>query len=147
MKPFACAKMLGNTAYPNLYGEANFYEDPSKGVWVMVKVQGLPDQNTENQSGFYGLHIHEIGNCSIPFNKTGEHYNPTKASHPDHAGDLPPLLGSHGFAYSLFHTTRFTAKEILNKSIVIHSDEDDFTTQPSGNSGNKIGCGVIRKCS
>ena len=147
MKPFACAKILGNSAFPNLYGEAHFYEDPSKGIWIEVKVRGLPDQNTPNRSSFYGMHIHEIGNCSIPFDKTGSHYNPANAAHPNHAGDLPPLLSSHGYAYSLFYTTRFHADEIMNRSLIIHSDRDDFTTQPAGNSGSKIGCGILRKCS
>jgi superoxide dismutase, Cu-Zn family len=146
MKLFACAKIVGNSEYPKLSGSANFYEDPSKGVWVEVEVTGLPDQQSSNHSNFYGLHIHEIGNCTPPFDKTGDHYNPTKKPHPNHAGDLPPLLGNDGYAFLFVYTNRLKAENIINRSIVIHSDEDDFTPQPSGAAGDKIGCGVIRRC-
>lgn len=146
MRLFACAKILGNSAYPNLSGTANFYEDSSKGIWVEIEVAGLPNQKSAEHSNFYGLHIHEIGNCTPPFDKTGEHYNPTQKPHPYHAGDLPPLLGNNGYAFSFFYTNRIKAENIINRSIVIHSKEDDFTTQPSGAAGDKIGCGVIQRC-
>ncbi|MDD3239619.1 MAG: superoxide dismutase family protein [Lachnospira sp.] len=147
MIPFACAKIKGNSAFSHLRGKATFYANPSSGVWIEVEVNGLPDaEGSPIDSGFYGLHIHENGNCDIPFDQTGEHYNPEEAPHPYHAGDLPPLLGSHGYAYSFFYTDRFSPEEIINKSIIIHSAPDDFTSQPSGNSGEKIGCGVIEKC-
>lgn len=147
MNLFARAKILGNTANPNLFGIADFYEDPrNNGVWVEIEVTGLPDTNSLIDSNFYGMHIHEIGDCTVPFDKTGEHYNPKNISHPNHAGDLPPLLGTAGYAFALFYTGRFGSAEIINKSIIIHNSPDDFRTQPSGNSGNKIACGVIRKC-
>lgn len=59
------------------------------------------------------------------------------------AGDLLPLLGNEGYAYSVFYTDRFELKDIIGRSLIIHNAPDDFTTQPSGNSGAKIGCGVI----
>ena len=65
--------------------------------------------------------------------------------HPYHAGDLPPLIGNDGFAYMSVLTNRFKIDEIINKVIVIHENKDDFTTQPSGNAGKKIGCGKIVK--
>ena len=65
--------------------------------------------------------------------------------HPNHAGDLPPLFGNNGFALSLFLTNRFTVDEVIGRTIIIHDHPDDFTTQPSGNSGTKIACGVIRR--
>lgn len=143
---FAYSKISGNSNFPNLSGTANFYKSPSSGIWIEVEVSGLPDINLPINSNFYGMHIHETGNCSIPFNKTGEHYNPQDLPHPYHAGDLPPLLGNNGYAYLLFYTDRFSPDDIINKSLVIHSLPDDFKTQPSGNSGDKIGCGVIKKC-
>ena len=91
------------------------------------------------------MHIHQFGDCSGDFSKTGEHYNPENNLHPSHAGDLLPLFGNQGYAWSAFYDKRFTINEIIGKSVIIHSDPDDFTTQPSGNAGTKIGCGEIRR--
>jgi len=60
-----------------------------------------------------------------------------------HAGDLVPLLNNNGYAYLTFYDNRFSINDINGKSIVIHSMRDDFTNQPAGDSGEKIGCGVI----
>lgn len=65
--------------------------------------------------------------------------------HPDHAGDLPPLMRSNGNAFSAVVTDRFTPSDIVGRTVVIHSNPDDFSTQPSGNAGKKIACGVIRR--
>lgn len=73
------------------------------------------------------------------------HFNPGGMSHPFHAGDLPPLLSNQGYAWTAFFDRRFTIEEIIGKSVVIHAHADDFTTQPSGNSGNPIACGEIRR--
>ena len=108
-----------------------------------MEIYGLPYEDIPPYSQFYGMHIHETGDCSLPFDKTGNHYNPAGLPHPKHAGDLLPLLGNEGYAYSVFYTDRFELPEIIDRSLIIHSTPDDFTTQPSGNSGVKIGCGVI----
>lgn len=73
----------------------------------------------------------------------GTHYNPKSCNHPEHAGDLPPLFENNGYAYISFLTNRFTVKEIIGKVIIIHDMPDDFTTNPSGKSGEKIACGKI----
>ncbi len=146
MLPFAYAKISGNNTNPNLSGIANFYKDIISGVWIETELTGLPDLNSPIKSNFYGMHIHSVGDCTIPFNQTGSHFTPQNLAHPFHAGDLPPLLGNNGYAYSLIYTNRFSLDEILDKSLVIHSEPDDFHTQPAGNSGTKIGCGVIQKC-
>ena len=137
---YACIK--GNTAYPDLCGIVNFYKAPPGGVLVCAEVYGLPDTGTHNSS-FYGMHIHEFGNCVPPFDKTGNHYNPGGSMHPYHAGDLPPLLGNSGYAWTVFFNARISIPDIIGKSVVIHSRRDDFTSQPAGDSGDKIGCGVI----
>ena len=80
-----------------------------------------------------------------PFPNTGNHYNPGNVPHPEHAGDLPPLLSNNGYAWMSFYTSRVNVEDLIGRSLVIHSMRDDFTTQPSGNSGDKIGCGVIEK--
>ena len=65
--------------------------------------------------------------------------------HPQHAGDFPPLLGNHGKAYMKVFSDRFSVEEIIGKTVIVHSDPDDFRTQPSGNAGRKIACGIIKK--
>jgi len=58
---------------------------------------------------------------------------------------LIPLFSNSGYAWSSFLTNRFTVDQIIGRTVIIHSDPDDFTTQPSGNSGKKIACGEIIK--
>lgn len=141
--PNAYAKITGNAGNPSLHGIAYFYPVPFGGALIETEVYGLPYENIPPYSQFYGMHIHETGDCSLPFDKTGNHYNPAGLPHPKHAGDLLPLLGNKGYAYSVFYTDRFELKDIIGRSLIIHNAPDDFTTQPSGNSGVKIGCGVI----
>lgn len=62
-----------------------------------------------------------------------------------HAGDLPPLLSCQGNAYLSVKTDRFSVNEIIGRTVVIHSNPDDFHTQPAGNAGKKIACGVIQR--
>lgn len=140
--PAAMAWISGNEGYPELGGRAEFYRTPLGGIIISVEVFGLPDKGG---SEFYGMHIHEFGNCSKPFDKTGNHYNPLNVPHPEHPGDLPPLLSNNGYAWMAFYDNRFNINEIIGKSIVIHGMRDDFNTQPSGDSGMKIGCGAIMR--
>lgn len=142
--PQAKAWIKGSSVEPQLSGIINFYQTSYGGVIIEAEVFGLPNIRVVRSSDFYGMHIHEIGDCSDQFQNTGNHYNPTQQQHPLHAGDLLPLLGNQGYAYSVFYDKRFTVREIIGKSVMIHSLRDDFTTQPSGDSGTKIGCGVIR---
>jgi len=134
----ANAVIRGNTEYPELFGNAIFKQAPMGGVIVTVEVIGLPKRDE-----FLGMHIHEMGDCTRPFDKTGMHYNPNEIMHPMHVGDLPPLLNNNGYAYMSFYDKRFQIKEVIGKSIVIHSKSDDFRSQPAGDSGEKIGCGTI----
>ncbi len=138
-KPCAKAIIKGHKECPEICGEALFYSEDCK-VLAVIKVTGLP----QNESGFFALHIHETGCCKgRNFENTGSHLNLQNLPHPMHTGDLPPLLNANGTAYMAVLTDRFTVKDIIGKSIVIHSDADDFVTEPSGNSGRKIACGVI----
>ena len=155
-RPQAIAWITGSEKAPELNGSVKFFNTPFGGVLVEAQIFGLPNQNippmnSSNMNtyipntGFYGMHIHEYGDCTIPFDRTGEHYNPTGAMHPHHSGDMVSLLGNNGFAYHVFYDKRFSIDEIMGKSVIIHSNMDDFMSQPSGNSGSKIGCGVIRR--
>lgn len=143
--PQAMAWVTGNAANPQLSGLVKFYQTSYVGVLVEAEIFGLPEKEEPKTGSFYGMHIHQFGDCSDNFSNVGTHYNPEKEPHPLHAGDLLPLLGNQGYAWSAFYTKRFNIKEIIGKSVIIHADPDDFTTQPSGNSGTMIGCGEIRR--
>lgn len=143
-RPEATAWVTGNSQEPQLSGLVKFFTSPYGGVLVESEIFGLPNVSEEGSTRFYAMHIHEYGNCSDNFTKTGDHYNPTNQPHPDHAGDLIPLLSNQGYAWSAFYDKRFTIADILGRSVIIHAMPDDFMTQPSGNSGAKIACGVIR---
>lgn len=144
--PVAVADIRGSEYYPDIQGMASFYQTP-QGVLVKAEVYGLPVFEGFCEKPIFAFHIHEGGSCSGNatdyFADAGAHYNPYNCLHPYHAGDLPPLLGVGGMAYSIFLTDRFTAEEIIGKTIIIHDMPDDFSTQPSGNSGAKIACGEI----
>lgn len=139
--PYAVADIHGSEAYPNLRGQVRFY--PRRWcVLVEANVQGLP----ANETGFFGFHIHGGNACTgEAFADTGSHYNPTEAPHPSHGGDLPPLLSCHGNAYLAVATGRFRVEDVIGRTVVVHDGADDFTTQPAGNAGTKIACGVIRR--
>lgn len=142
----ATAKIKGSNKYPSIEGTANFWQT-QEGVLVLVEASGLPFEKGNCMSKIFACHIHEQGDCSgnatEPFANVGMHYNPTKCPHPYHAGDLEPLFENDGYSFYLFLTNRFTVKEIIGKSIIIHSQRDDFATQPAGDSGEKIACGKI----
>lgn len=138
--PEAVACVSGGARFPSLRGTVKFFTQRD-GVLVVAEICGLPDTKT----GFYGFHIHEGTDCCEGFANTGSHFSREEKDHPGHAGDLPPLLGCNGNAYLAVRTGRFCVKEIQGKTVVIHSQADDFKTQPAGDSGRKIACGVIRK--
>ena len=142
-KPQAVAQITGNTDYPDLYGTVKFFPIHYKGVLVEAEVFHLPTDMNSNRNAFFGFHIHENGDCTDNFENTGGHFDPAGADHPFHAGDMPPLMSNDGYAWMVFLDSRITIPEILNRSVIIHSMPDDFTTQPSGNAGEKIGCGII----
>lgn len=140
-RPNAVAFIKGGPEAPSLMGSVKFYQRKG-GVLVVANMTGLP----ESTSGFFALHIHEGNSCTGEgFADTKGHYNPKNRPHPEHAGDLPPLLSASNDAYMSVFTNRFSVAEIIGRTVVIHSGPDDFRTQPAGDSGMKIACGVIRR--
>lgn len=143
----AAAEIYGSQLYPKLRGEVIFSQK-ANGVFVTAKISGLPIRGKE-ENPFFAFHIHEGGSCTgnkeDPFADTRLHYNPYDVPHPNHIGDMPPLISANGYAYLSFFTNRFTVAEIIGKTVVIHAMVDDFMSQPSGNSGMKIACGIIKK--
>lgn len=139
--PKAIAYIRGGRDYPMIRGKVRFYQR-CDGVLVEAEVSGLP----RTETGLFAFHIHTGENCSgAGFPNTGGHFNPGGAEHPNHAGDLPPLMGDYGKAYMKVLTGRFCVEEVIGKTVILHIDPDDFHTQPSGNAGRKIACGVIRR--
>lgn len=138
----AIARVGGGENAPNLTGMVKFYQR-CDGTMVVAEVAGLPKTS---ETGFFAFHIHEGRSCGgVDFADSGSHFNPGRTLHPLHAGDLPPLLSSSGRAYMAVLTDRFCVEEVIGRTVIIHSDPDDFHTQQSGNAGKKIACGVIRR--
>ncbi len=118
-------------------------------VRAHVELAGLPP-NSE-----HGFHVHDKGDCSAPdATSAGGHFNPGGTAHgragtlPHHAGDLPSLTAdAHGNVRADLVLEGVTLAagptSIVGRSFVVHRDRDDFTSQPAGNSGPRIACGVI----
>lgn len=138
-RPRAVAWVRGDNG---LRGSVTFYPVPG-GTLVTAELQGLP----KSEAGFFGFHIHEGEGCGgVDFGDTKGHLNPEGLPHSRHAGDLPPLLEMpEGRAFLAVKTGRFRPEDVIGRTVVVHNDPDDFHSQPSGNSGKKIGCGVIRR--
>lgn len=146
--PRAVARICGSPAYPNLHGTAQFYS-AGCGVLVAVELWGLPAGQEPCAGRVFGLHIHSgescTGTAAEPFANALGHYNPDGCPHPQHRGDLPPLFGCGGHAFQVVLTDRFRVQEVLGRTVIVHEQPDDFTTQPSGNAGAMIACGEIKR--
>ena len=130
-------------------GSVDFVQKGNK-VLVTAKMSGL-------SPGAHGFHIHDKGDCSSGDGMSaGGHFNPQGKPHahptaPDrHAGDMPMLqANASGEAALSFELDVITigggATDIVGRAVIVHKDPDDFTTQPTGNSGARVACGVIRK--
>lgn len=141
--PTATATVFGAAAYPDLRGTVTF-TPVEWGVLIMADIRGLPVSRQSCVGKVFAFHIHEGADCGgNDFSHSSKHYNPTNCPHPYHAGDLPPLFGNQGRAFLAVISNRFTIPEVIGRTVIIHENPDDFTTQPSGNGGAKIGCGII----
>ncbi|MBC5765900.1 superoxide dismutase family protein [Ramlibacter albus] len=145
--PSAAARLnatTGNTASGNI----EFVQVGDK-VRVSGAVSGLKP-NAE-----HGFHVHEKGDCSSGDGmSTGGHFNPAGSAHGQHgagvhhAGDLPSLKAdASGTARFSFETTALRvgdgANDVVGKGVIVHRDPDDYKTQPTGNSGPRLSCGVV----
>lgn len=148
----AKAKVKGGPLRPQIRGEVYFFEVPG-GTIVYANVIGLPlykpAQDGQDPIGPHGFHIHEFGNCEIgnpenPFQAAGGHWNPTNQPHGNHVGDLPVLFSMDGIAVLQFFTNKFSVEDVIGKSVIIHQNPDDYRTQPAGNAGKRLACGIIK---
>ncbi len=134
----------------NTIGSTRFTEG-AEGLVVSVEAQGLTP-------GEHGIHLHETGACDPPaFESAGDHINPAGAQHglsnPEgpHAGDLPSMtVSDDGTAAYAATTDRVTLSggdgallDADGSAIVVHADADDQATDPTGNSGDRVACGVV----
>lgn len=139
MKQCTYAQAMADITGDEIRGKVWFHQQDN-GVLVTAQISGLP------RDGFFAFHIHEGVDCGgSGFEDTGGHFNPAGASHPEHAGDLPPLLSCKRRAFLSVLTDRFCVEDVLNRTVVIHSATDDFRSQPAGDSGEKLACGIIRR--
>ena len=145
-RPSAVCDIRGSMKYRGIRGRTLFYQT-RQGVVVVTRVWGLPRSDDACGNSVFGCHIHSgsacRGNENDPFAEAGTHFNPKGCLHPYHAGDMPPLFANDGFAFSAFLSDRFDVRQIVGRTVIVHSMPDDFTTQPAGNSGAKIACGQI----
>lgn len=138
---------------------------PGQGAQVAGALDLVADGNAVVVTGLvtglapesgYGFHIHEKGDCSSPdFKSAGEHFNPTAQPHgnpaspPHHLGDIPNLTSDGvGRADVNARVEGVTLgdggpHDLVGKAFVVHAKPDDYKTQPSGNSGDRIACGVV----
>lgn len=137
-KPSAVANIFGGEDFRDIRGKVDFYQF-DEGCVLVCFVSNLPKTNIN----IFGFHIHQKGECEGDFTSSGGHYG--EGPHPCHKGDLPCLFSNDGNAFMVVFTDRFKVSEVIDKSMIIHHDPDDFTTQPSGNSGSRIACGIIEK--
>jgi len=148
-EPLRATAQLQPTKGNKTFGEATFEQVGNK-VRVAVFVQGLkPGQE-------HGLHIHEAGDCSSGDGMSAKgHFNPLGKPHGHHggaerhAGDLPALKANkEGRAnvqvdLDIIAVTPGPAS-IVGRGLIVHADPDDYKTQPTGNAGARIACGVIQ---
>jgi Cu-Zn family superoxide dismutase len=134
----------------NVVGFAHFTEDATGLVHVNVHAKGLP-------SGLHGIHIHAVGACGPTFAAAGGHHNPLVHQHGlenpqgPHAGDLPNLVVNPAGVGHLNATTDratlsagpTTVFDADGSALIIHAGPDDQITDPTGNSGGRVACGVI----
>ena len=127
--------------------------DTPHGVLMEIDLSNLPP-------GEHAFHIHEHGQCKPPFETAGAHLNPTSRNHGfeattgAHAGDLPNVVVSEAGTYKgemLARDVRLTepaGKGLLDadgSSLVVHEKADDHRTDPAGNSGGRIACGIVAR--
>lgn len=148
-EPLRATAALQPTKGSKAFGEVTFEQEGDK-VHLLVNVQGLKPGQA------HGFHIHAVGDCSSGDGMSaGGHFNPAGKPHGDpaggehHAGDLPALQADKsGHAKAEATVSGVTLEpgptSLIGRAVIIHADPDDFKTQPTGNSGARIACGVIK---
>jgi Cu-Zn family superoxide dismutase len=146
----AAAVTLAPTTGNSTSGTVRFVQVGER-VRVSGEIRGL------KPGAEHGFHVHEKGDCSSGDGMSaGGHFNPAGAPHGQagagmhHAGDLPSLRGdAAGVARFDFETTALRvgsgANDVVGRGLIVHRDPDDYRTQPTGNSGPRLACGVVAR--
>lgn len=144
------AKAIMRDATGSQIGQADLTQTP-RGVLIRLSLQNAP-------AGERAFHIHETGKCEPPFTSAGGHFNPDKQKHGllvqdgPHAGDMPNLhIPSGGsLTVEVLNSAVTLQKGQMNSllrdggtALVIHAGKDDYKTDPTGDAGGRIACGVI----
>jgi superoxide dismutase, Cu-Zn family len=144
--PVASADLVARSGSA-VAGKVSFYEEGGR-LHVQAKLAGLTP-------GEHGFHIHEVGDCSAADASSAKgHFNPMAKGHghpmhdEHHGGDMPNIVanaqGEAFYSADLKGVSLSGANDgIVGRSVVIHADPDDYKTQPAGNSGKRVACGVI----
>ncbi|HEX7153099.1 MAG TPA: superoxide dismutase family protein [Thermoanaerobaculia bacterium] len=138
---------LAPTGTNTARGSVNFDQLGDGSVRVTVDLTGVP-------AGVHGFHVHEFGNCGDNGNAAGGHFNPLSTPHgaPDaptkHAGDFGNVTAdANGNVRTTFTTRSITlgdgATSAVGHAVILHANPDDLATQPTGNAGGRIACGVV----
>ncbi|HEY2094767.1 MAG TPA: superoxide dismutase family protein [Thermoanaerobaculia bacterium] len=130
------------------HGHVHFQQQKDGTVEVTVDLTGLAPNTT------HGFHVHDKASCADFGNAAGGHYNPTNAPHgaPDaashHAGDFGNVTSdASGEVHTTFMTHSITVggmNDVNGHAVILHANPDDLTSQPSGNAGPRIACGVVQ---
>ena len=139
--PYAICYLKGDKDNLKLKGTVEFFPWATGSI-IKLEIVGLPTGKLNN---FFGFHIHKNGICeeNKNFETAGPHCDIGESMHPNHTGDLPMIYSNNGYAFMLYYTNRFKPENIVGKSVIIHRMLDDMVSQPAGNSGARIACGVI----
>lgn len=139
---------LAPTSGSTASGTVNFTQRGDGAVDVEVHLTGVPE-------GVHGFHIHEKGDCGDNGNAAGGHYNPTGTPHgapsddAHHAGDFGNVTADpQGVVHANFTTRSITVaagpNTAVGHAVILHANPDDLKTQPTGNAGGRIACGVVQ---
>lgn len=146
--PDASAMLIAAPIQPEIQGNVTFKNVPG-GTRVTAEVEGLPDYKPGTMPiGPHGFHIHENSSCEIgdpanPFQDAGGHWNPATQPHGNHAGDFPVIFSNEGTARMTFFTDKFSVDDVVGRVVIVHLNPDDYRSQPAGDSGLRVACGVI----
>ena len=149
--PAAEIKLMSTADATKEIGEGKFYAENDGSIRLVLNIN-MPSRADSNVA----VHIHEHGDCGDKGNMAHGHWNPTNENHGKwgegqyHSGDIGNIkLNAFGVGTITLTTNRWSTSNatnnIIGKSIIVHGGTDDFVSQPTGNSGPRVGCGVIVK--
>ncbi len=142
------AKADIRSADGKVIGSATLSDTP-KGVLVTVSLKGAPE-------GVHAFHVHEVGKCEPPFKSAGAHFNPDHKKHGfvaagPHAGDMPNLhIPADGGLEQEVLNPNLSLAGMLDSdgsAVILHAKADDYKSDPAGNAGDRVACGVVEKAS